>query len=321
VKTVAFDKTGTLTFGSPGVERVESIGDRPASEILAYAAAAEAYSGHTVAQAIAAAVTGSPDVTDVEETIAQGLSARVDGTRVVVGKAAYVAAASEPFDEPATAAGEMTVWVALDGRAAGRIVLRDELRPDARTTIESLRELGVERFAILSGDSHATVRLVAAQVGIEDVHAGLLPTEKVEAVSRMIPKPVMMVGDGVNDAPVLAVADVGVAMGARGATAAAESADVVILLDRLDRVVHGVSTAKRSVRIALQSIAIGISLSLILMVIAAFGVIPAIVGALLQEAVDLASILNSLRATRAAPGPKGRKALGASGSQAHTGLT
>ena len=172
--------------------------------------------------------------------------------------------------------------------------------------------------AILSGDSAATAEQVAARVGIDDVQAALLPADKVGAVARMSPRPVMMVGDGVNDAPVLAAADVGVAMGARGATAAAESADVVILLDSLDRVVYAVATAKRSVRIATQSIVLGISLSLILMGIAAFGLIPAIVGALLQEAVDLASILNSLRATRSGTTATGRSALGSRARAAQT---
>lgn len=302
VRSVAFDKTGTLTFGVPAVERVEPVGEWRPDEILSYAAAAEGYSTHTVARAIAAAHVGIHSVTDVEETVAQGLSATVDHVRVAVGKAAYVGAKTEAFGDVRSGAGEMTVWVSLDGRPAGRIVLRDELRKDAGQTIEALHRLGVERVAILSGDAAGTAQEVAARVGIVDVQAGLLPADKVAAVTRMHPGPVMMVGDGVNDAPVLAAADVGVAMGARGATAASESADVVIMLDRLDRVVHAVATAQRTVRIATQSIVLGISLSLILMVIAAFGVIPAIVGAVLQEFVDLAAILNSLRATRGAPG-------------------
>lgn len=310
VRSAAFDKTGTLTFGAPAVVRVEPIGYSSPDDVLSAAAAAEAYSGHTIAQAIAAAGSGSHEVTDVEETIAQGLSATVDGRRVVVGKAAFVASESAAFDEVAAAAGAMMVWVAIDGRPAGRIILRDEVRPDAPSTIEALRSLGVRHCAILSGDSAATSEQVAARVGIDDVQAALLPADKVGAVARMSPRPVMMVGDGVNDAPVLAAADVGVAMGARGATAAAESADVVILLDSLDRVVYAVATAKRSVRIATQSIVLGISLSLILMGIAAFGLIPAIIGALLQEAVDLASILNSLRATRSGTTTTGRSALG-----------
>ena len=301
VRSVAFDKTGTLTFGSPAVERVEPVGHGNPDEILSYAAAAESYSTHTVAQAISAADVGTHTVTDVEEAVAQGLSATVDGVRVAVGKAAYVGAEAEAFASVPVGPGEMTVWVSLDGRPAGRIILTDELRKDALQTVEALQGLGVEHVAILSGDAAPTTREVAGRVGIVDVQAGLLPADKVAAVTRMHPRPVMMVGDGVNDAPVLAAADVGVAMGARGATAASESADVVILLDRLDRVVHAVSTARRSVRIAMQSIVLGITLSLILMVIAAFGVIPAIVGAVLQEFVDLASILNSLRATRDGP--------------------
>jgi P-type E1-E2 ATPase len=151
---------------------------------------------------------------------------------------------------------------------------------------------------MLTGDAADTARHVAGQLGIADVRAGLLPADKVAQVASVPERPVAMVGDGVNDAPVLAAADVGIAMGACGATAASESADVVILLDDLSRVATSIAIAQRTVRIALQAIWLGIAISVALMLVAVWGVLPAIVGAALQELVDLAAILTALRAVR-----------------------
>lgn len=325
IRTAVFDKTGTLTHGEPAVDRVEPENGFSAGQVLRAAAAAESFSVHTLAHAIGAgAPLTAASVTDVSESVGRGVVATVDGVLVVVGKAGFVAehtpvvtpavtsavtpavtSAVTPAVTPGElSAGEMSVWVGIGGKRAGRIVLRDALRTDAGSTIDSLRRLGIERFAILSGDARTTAEQVGRTVGIEDVRSGLLPGDKVSAVRDLPERPVMMVGDGINDAPVLAVADVGVAMGARGSTAASESADVVIMLDDLQRVVQVVRTARRSVRIARQSIILGIALSSALMVVAAFGVIPAIIGAGLQEFVDLASILNSLRAARARPQTK-----------------
>ncbi|MFI5061275.1 MAG: heavy metal translocating P-type ATPase [Actinomycetales bacterium] len=337
IRTAVFDKTGTLTHGEPAVDRVEPENGFSAGQVLRAAAAAESFSVHTLAHAIGAgAPLTAASVTDVSESVGRGVVATVDGVLVVVGKAGFVAehtpvvtpavtsavtpavtsavtpavtSAITPAVTPTVtpgepSAGEMSVWVGIGGKRAGRIVLRDALRTDAGSTIDSLRRLGIERFAILSGDARTTAEQVGRTVGIEDVRSGLLPGDKVSAVRDLPERPVMMVGDGINDAPVLAVADVGVAMGARGSTAASESADVVIMLDDLQRVVQVVRTARRSVRIARQSIILGIALSSALMVVAAFGVIPAIIGAGLQEFVDLASILNSLRAARARPQTK-----------------
>jgi P-type E1-E2 ATPase len=194
--------------------------------------------------------------------------------------------------------GESAVYVARDGRQLGRIVLSDRIRPDAAPVITRLRELGVRSFLVLSGDSPSTTSTVAALLGIDRARGGLLPGQKLEQIATIHEHPVVMVGDGVNDAPVLAAADVGVAMGARGATAASESADAVIPSDSLQPLADVVEIARRTRRIAVQSIGVGVSLSVVLMLIATTGVLPATVGALLQELVDLVTILNGLRAAR-----------------------
>jgi P-type E1-E2 ATPase len=194
------------------------------------------------------------------------------------------------------AAGELAVYVAIDGTYAGALLLRDELRSDAPDTLKWLSALGIRHTLMLTGDGKVTAEHVAQELGVTNVQAECLPLDKVRAVEAVTDRPVMMVGDGVNDAPVLAAADVGVAMGARGSTAASESADVVIMKDDLHRVARSIEIGQQTIRIALQSIWIGMSLSLILMVLATFGFIPAVVGAGFQELIDVIAILNALRA-------------------------
>jgi heavy metal translocating P-type ATPase len=297
VRTAAFDKTGTLTRGEPVVVRVDVVGTVDADHVLTAAAGVEQDSAHVLAQAVVTAAGPSPAATGVAEVMGRGIRGTVDGVEIAVGRLDWVDAAAQPSWVP-LAAGEMAIHVAIDGVLAGRIVLTDALRPESPDAIVRLRTLGVQRTVMLSGDAPETAEAIAARCGIDDVRARLLPADKVAAVRDLQPRPVLMVGDGINDAPVLALADVGIAMGARGATAASESADVVVLVEDLLRVPRTVALAQRTIRIALQSIGIGIGLSLILMVIAAFGVIPAIVGAGLQEVIDVVTILNSLRAGR-----------------------
>jgi P-type E1-E2 ATPase len=234
--------------------------------------------------------------TDVVETTAHGLTARVGGTTVVVGKFGFIAEIDPHATRVELVPGEVGVYLACNGAYAGAIILRDEIRPDARETIAWLGRLGVTHTVMLTGDALATAQHVANQLGVTDVDADCLPLDKVRRVQELTHRPVMMVGDGVNDAPVLAAADVGVAMGARGSTAASESADVVIMKDDLSRVARAVEISKETIRIATQSIWIGMILSLGLMVVAVFGLLPAIVGATLQEIIDLVTILNALRA-------------------------
>ena len=308
--TVALDKTGTLTRGTPALSAVHPVG-RDAETLLRLAAGAEQASSHVLAEAIVAGAEerGLPLSVpqDVTETTAGGVTASVDGTGVVVGKRAFVAEqlGCDVPDAPLEP-GELAVHVGADGRYAGFLVLRDELRPDAAATVARLRSRGIG-ILMLTGDEAATARHVAEQVGIDDVRAGCLPLDKVEAVRAVQQRPVIMVGDGVNDAPVLAAADVGIAMAARGSTAATESADIVVLPDEIGRVAEAVEIGKHTVDVALQSIWIGIGASVALMLVATTGVLPAVVGAWLQEGVDVIAILWALRAAAHRP-PSGADA-------------
>lgn len=304
VRTAAFDKTGTLTHGTPQIARVLPADGVSSDDLLAVVAAAEQFSAHVLARAfVEEAQRRGLEITQdaqVEEVPGSGLRATVDGRRVVVGKGSFVAETLGPVgggvELVALAGGETASYVAVDGREWGAIVLADEIRADAPATLRELASLGITDTLMLTGDAQATAEHVADELGVTDVRAECLPSDKVAAVQAVRRRPVMMVGDGVNDAPVLAAADVGVSMGARGATAASESADVVIMVDDLVRVATAVQISQRTIRIAVQSIGIGIGLSVVLMVLAAFGAIPAVVGAGLQEVVDLVAILNALRA-------------------------
>lgn len=302
VRTVAFDKTGTLTHGTPTLVQVQPVPPRTADAVLAMAASAEQYSGHVLARSVIEAATARglalEPATEAEERATHGVRAVLGSGEVRIGKRSYVSAHTGRVPAVALHNGELAVYVGVDATYAGALVLRDELRGDAVTTLQRLRSLGVREAMMLTGDAQATADHVGAELGVSDVRAQCLPEDKVRAVLEHPNGPVLMVGDGVNDAPVLAAADVGLAMGARGATAASEAADVVVLTDDLSKVADAVAIGHRTMRVAVQSIGLGIGLSLVLMGVAAFGFIPAIVGAAAQEVVDLASILNSLRARR-----------------------
>lgn len=303
VRTIAFDKTGTLTKGRPALKAVIPAGQMPEDRLLALAAAAEQHSSHVLASSVTQAAIERgftlPPVTDGQERATDGVSATVDGHDVRVGKRSFVAEAAGAITELDLPRGEMGVYVGVDGRYAGALLLADPPRPEAAGTVHRLRALGIRHLLMVTGDAAPTAEEIARQVGIADVHSGCLPADKVAIIRAQLHKPIMMVGDGVNDAPVLAAADVGVAMGARGATAAAESADVVILPDLLDLVADTVAIGRRTVRVALESIWLGIGLSIALMTVAAFGKLPPLFGALSQEAVDLVAIGNALRALTA----------------------
>ena len=306
-RTVAFDKTGTLTAGRPEVVGVHPRDGFAADDLLRLVGSAEQYSSHVLAASLqqaavdrGLALAGSDDAREVATF---GVTATVDGRRVVVGKPAFVAEHAPDLERVATASGEAVVYAAVDGRFAGTIVLRDAVRADAAATLDALARLGVTRTLMVTGDVEATARPIADALGIDELHAECLPEDKVRLIREARPRPVIMVGDGVNDAPVLAVSDVGIAMGAKGSTAASESADVVILLDDVSRVARAVAIGHRTVRIALQSILLGIAISIGLMIVASFGLLPAIAGAALQEVVDLVAILGALRAVRAGAAP------------------
>ncbi|WP_454699885.1 heavy metal translocating P-type ATPase [Arthrobacter humicola] len=300
VRTAAFDKTGTLTYGRPSLVAVVTANSMGQDELLRLAGSAEQYSSHVLAASVMEAATSRDlrfeTASEAMEHATHGVRAVFDGLEVVVGKPSFVAEFAPGVVEADLASGQLAIYVGIGGVYVGALVMSDPLRAEARRTLAELSALGVTETVMLTGDALATARHIAAEAGLTDVRAECLPPDKVEAVRSLKRRPVMMVGDGVNDAPVLAVADVGIAMGARGSTAAGESADVVIILDDLSKAAHAVRIGQRTVRVAMESIWIGIVLSVGLMVAAAAGYVPAIAGALSQELVDLATILNALRA-------------------------
>jgi len=301
-RTAVFDKTGTLTHGVPTIARILALPPFDERALLTLVASAEQFSSHVLAASIVASarergLTLLP-VTESSEIAARGVVATVKDHVVAVGTLAFIQTIAADVAVTALSGGELAIYVAIDSVFAGSVVATDSVRANAITTIGDLRHRGVARIIMLTGDAQATADHVASSVGITEVHADCLPIDKVNAVRDVQLRPVLMVGDGVNDSPVLASADVGVAMGARGATAASEAASAVILIDDISLVVRAVEIGQDTVRIALQSIWLGIALSIGLMGIAAFGLIPATLGAGIQEVVDLATILNALRAVR-----------------------
>ena len=303
IRTVMFDKTGTLTMGAPTISHIAAREPWTESELLTFAASAERVSSHVLAASIVAAGVsrGLPvlEASDSEEVAAQGVVATLGAHRAAIGTLEFAKRrAADPVAPATLAGGELAIYVVIDGRFAGTIIASDPVRPDSRSTVQGLRELGVTDVVMVTGDARATAEHVASLVGITELRADCLPADKVDAVRSATAKPVLMVGDGVNDAPVLASADVGIAMGARGATSASESASAVILVDDISRVLRALQIGRDTVRVALQSIWLGMLLSVGLMVVAAFGVIPATLGAGIQELVDLASIFNALRALK-----------------------
>lgn len=302
VRSVAFDKTGTLTEGRPELVSVNPEPGLEEDELLQLVASAEQYSSHVLAEGItrAAARRGLSltSATSAQEQATNGVTAVIESRQVVVGKFGFVREHAAATSRRDLRPGELAVYVAIDGSFAGSLVLADNVRHESGALVEWLREIGVEHIAMLTGDAHVTAHHVATELGITDVHAELLPRDKVELVRAIPHRPVLMVGDGVNDAPVLAGADIGIAMGARGSTAAGEAADAVILKDSVREVADAVHISRQTLRIALQAIWIGIALSLGLMIVATTGIIPVVVGALIQEVVDLVAILYALRTLR-----------------------
>ncbi|NJC72441.1 cadmium-translocating P-type ATPase [Planosporangium thailandense] len=304
-RTLVMDKTGTLTGGRPAVAEVAAGVGWDAAQILRLAASADQVSPHVLAEAIVAEARAR-DLKlmlprDVVEQPGRGVTATVDCRRVEVGQrtlprdAAWARAAASR----ATLDGAAVAWVSVDGDVAGAVLLRDPLRPDAPRTLRRLRAAGLRRLVMLTGDRPEPAQEIATVLGLDQVCAEQSPADKVAAVRAEGERAVtVMVGDGVNDAPALAAATVGVAMGARGATASSEAADIVLTTDRLDRLADAMEIARRARGIAVQSAVLGMSMSLAAMAVAAAGFLPPVAGALLQEAIDVAVIVNALRALR-----------------------
>ncbi|MGI6856634.1 heavy metal translocating P-type ATPase [Mesorhizobium sp. 1B3] len=307
VRTAILDKTGTLTFGQATISDIRTIEGWNGDEMLRLAASLDQASNHVVAEALVADARRRglqlSRPTKVSEQAGTGVSGIVDGRALIIGGSRFVRDRSRSGDPYAlrqgVPEGAAVVAVSVDGAVVGIIVLADRIRPDAPAMLAAFREAGIERVVLASGDRQDVVATIARQLGIAEAHGELDPAAKVAVVGKERERAtVMMVGDGVNDAPALASADVGVAMGARGSAASSESADIVLLVDRLDNLTMAVRVAHRTRRIAMQSVLVGLGLSVAAMVIAAFGYLPPVAGALTQEAIDIAVILNALRALR-----------------------
>ena len=324
--TVMFDKTGTLTVGGARLVAIETAPGSDADEVLRLAGSLEQASHHVVAAAIVTAAKSKGLAltvpSNVRETMGSGLEGVIEGRTVRVGSHQLVYGSRKPEDwavrtlRRAAWRSALSVFVAVDGRTIGALLLGDELRRETPRAVQALRSAGVSRIVMVTGDRADAAETIGAALDLDAVLADRVPSDKVDAVAiEQRLHTTVMVGDGINDAPALAAADVGIAMGARGASASSEAADVVILVDRLDRVSDAVTIARRARGIAVQSIVVGMALSGVAMIAAAFGWLSPVAGALTQEAIDVAVILNALRALT--PGHRfGRNAMPAAKAKA-----
>lgn len=298
-KSIAFDKTGTLTEGKLSVAEIQVETDAYSKEeLITYAASGEQESSHILARSLVAyakekEITLLP-VSELEEVTGQGIQAKVNGKPLRVGKASFAGSSIELNNELTV------VYISINDQYIGYITFKDIVREESAETIEVLKKLGIKKTIMLTGDHQTIANQIANEVGISEIHAECLPVEKINVIKHLNDedRPGIMVGDGVNDAPALAVADVGIAMGAHGSTAASESADAVILKDDLGRVSEAVRLSQDTMHIAKQSVLLGIVICVVLMLIASTGVIPALLGAALQEVIDTVSILSALRARK-----------------------
>src|SRR6516165_8742773 len=305
--TVLFDKTGTLTVGGARLLSIDVAPGEKAEEVLLLGASLEQASHHVVAGAIvqAAIERGLPLKTprEVSETMGSGLRGIIEGQRVSAGSHDMIFH-RQPVPQWALRAmrraswrSALVVFVAIEKRPIGALLLADELRSETPHAIRILREAGVARIVMVTGDRAAAAQTIGAALDLDSVLAERVPSDKVDAVrAEQRLNPTVMVGDGINDAPALACADVGIALGARGASASSEAADVVILADRLDRVGEAIIVAQRARRIAVESIVVGMSLSTLAMLAAMVGWLAPVPAAIVQEIIDVAVILNALRA-------------------------
>lgn len=293
-KTIAFDKTGTLTKGKLEVDRILPDDDFDAETLLHFAASAEQQSGHVLARSLIDYTSSNQlsPVTQLKEVTGKGIEATIDGKDVRVGKLNFVT------DQNIEKLDQTAIYVSVDDEYAGVITFLDQVRPEAKATISELKQLGIGKTMMLTGDQSTIAKTISTDLGLDEVHGNLLPENKVAILKGIKDdgRPVIMVGDGVNDAPSLTAADVGVAMGEHGATAASESADAVILKDDLHRLARAVKISQDTMRIARNDVLTGIVILVILMLVASTGIIPALLGAIFQEAVDTITILLALRA-------------------------
>ena len=301
VEVMVFDKTGTLTMGTPTVIQVVTLDGVAQDDLLHIAGSMEQLSAHPLAQALTAAAGRQQALslpTHFQEQPGFGTEGDLDGRHIVLGSTRYITEKTGASVPAETVRSEMTTYVAIDNKLAGLVTFEDQLRPGAPALMQRLRALGIKHTVMLTGDSLEHAQAIGKQAGIDQVRENLLPEDKVRELNKLMRtySVVAMIGDGINDAPALATATIGVAMGAHGTGIAAEAAGIVLLVDDVTRVADAVETGQRMLRVAKQSIYIGLGLSFGLMVIASFGYLPPAIGALLQEVIDVAVILNALRA-------------------------
>ncbi len=300
--TFAFDKTGTLTYGKPVVDEVTAYKPFDKDEVLGFCAALERASSHVLANAVVESAVKKglkiPKARQLNELAGHGISGIVSGQHVIVGRLRHLEENHVNIPKSLKVSTYITTmtFVAVNGELAGAISFVDELRPESKPMLKKLRDMGIKHVLMVTGDNIHVAVSIAKKLGVEDVVADALPADKVRAIEEAANKPTAFVGDGVNDAPVLTAADVGIALGARGSTAASESADVVIMLDDIMQVAKGVEIAKRTFSIARQAILIGIGMSIVLQLIFFTGRFRPVLGAAIQEVVDVAVIFIALRA-------------------------
>ena len=303
VKTVAFDKTGTMTQGVFEVSGIHHSSMEEA-KLLEYAALAESYSSHPISQSLRRAWGGEPDknrVADVTELSGKGLTARVDGRTVAVGNARLMELLGVEYKECHSVG--TVVHVAIDGAYAGHILIADMLKPTAKSAVSAMKAAGVKKTVMLTGDAHAVAAQTAGELGADEFYAELLPGDKVDRVEKLLgesrdKEKLAFVGDGINDAPVLSRADVGIAMGALGSDAAIEAADVVLMDDDPMKIAKSINIAKKCIRIVYENIVFAIAVKLACLVLGALGVTNMWAAIFADVGVMVIAVLNAIRALR-----------------------
>lgn len=295
-KTFAFDKTGTLTNGKPSISKIEAIGDYSKDDLLLYMASLEINSNHIFAKSIieSSNQTNLLKASDIKEYPGKGVEGFINGVKYKVGKRSFVS-----LDDNIEK-GETLVGLSVNDNPAGYIIFRDKLKKDTKEALSSLRDLNVDKIIMLTGDNEKTASRIAKEAGIDKYYSSLSPQDKLNIITSISDddRPIAMVGDGINDTPCLANADIGIAMQSGNDGAISEVSDIIILNDSIDSIVLAKKISINTLKIGRQAVLIGITTCIILMIVAAFGVLPAIIGAICQEGIDLISILWALKAQK-----------------------
>ena len=306
VRAIAFDKTGTLTTGKPQVVQIVPAAGYTETEVLQLAAALEVYSEHAIALAIVQAAQQQqlalPTATEVQAKVGQGIIGKINNQIIAIGKAEFVEATAEltQISQQLQAAGKTVVWVAKGDNLLGIIAVADTLRPEAKNTIKRLKRLGVEHIIMLTGDNQQTAECIARELGIDEIYAELLPEDKVDVIKRLQKQyqTVAMVGDGINDAPALAQASVGIAMGISGSDVALETADIVLMADNLEKLAQAISLGRRAQNVVKQNIVFALSCIILLLAANFLGNITMPLGVIGHEGSTVIVTLSGLRLLR-----------------------